>query len=325
MEIILLGIYSYLRLADFLQVQMAAVEHRQPGHRHHDPDRRPDAADPGAEHRRAVVAGRARDQLRGRRSTRASSGMVTEVPIEPNRPIKRATSCSSSIRALRDSRSGIRGASSTSSERSCSRPRPAPPISGTVAGCDRAERKRCSPTAAGPERENQTRNSPSHGAGSQFDYEQAAGQRAEPRRASWTRPWRAKAQAKDKLSAKNSEGRAGRSRQRQGADRAGRSATRAKPNGDLKPDHLRARQRHGGRPDAASGRHGRPAADDARHELRRGRAVDHGHLSIRTKCARSSRARKPRSPSRCIPAGSSSAKWTPSCGPRRRASCPSAP
>ena len=51
-------------LADLLQVQMAAVELRQPGDRGHDPHRGTDAADPAPQHRRALLRRCARRQLR---------------------------------------------------------------------------------------------------------------------------------------------------------------------------------------------------------------------------------------------------------------------
>ena len=54
-----------LRLADLHQVQVAAVEHHQPGDGRHHPDRRADGADPDAERRRAVVGGRAGVQVHG--------------------------------------------------------------------------------------------------------------------------------------------------------------------------------------------------------------------------------------------------------------------
>ena len=94
-----------LRLADFLQVQMAAVEFRQPGHRRHDPHRRPDAAHPAAEHRRALVGGRARDQLRGRgQRARPGHGDRGADHAEPATS-SAARCCSSSIRAPSRSRS----------------------------------------------------------------------------------------------------------------------------------------------------------------------------------------------------------------------------
>ena len=40
MEVLLLGIYCVLRLADLHQAEVAAVEHDDPGHRRHHPDRR---------------------------------------------------------------------------------------------------------------------------------------------------------------------------------------------------------------------------------------------------------------------------------------------
>ena len=54
-----------LRLADLLQVQVAAVERDEPGHGGRDPDRRAHGVDPAAQHLRAVVARRARVPLHG--------------------------------------------------------------------------------------------------------------------------------------------------------------------------------------------------------------------------------------------------------------------
>src|SRR6185312_8171306 len=51
------------RLADFFQVQVAALEHHQPGHRHHYSGCRADDPDSLHEHRGAVLARRARDEL----------------------------------------------------------------------------------------------------------------------------------------------------------------------------------------------------------------------------------------------------------------------
>ncbi len=64
---LILGLYAALRLADLLQVQVAAVEHHVDGDRHHHPDRRADDDDPAAQRVRAVDRRRARHQVRGQR------------------------------------------------------------------------------------------------------------------------------------------------------------------------------------------------------------------------------------------------------------------
>ena len=88
MELILLIIYSVIVWLIFFKFKLAALEHHQPGHRRHHPDHRADDSDSVHEHR-APSSSDVRAQNYVIPIVPRVTGQVTEVPIEPNRPIKK--------------------------------------------------------------------------------------------------------------------------------------------------------------------------------------------------------------------------------------------
>ena len=287
------------RLADLLQVQVAAVEHRQPGHRHHD-------SRSSASPRSSCCSTSSRPPPPTCASSTMSwpinarvNGLVTEVPIEPNRPIKQGRGAVQARPAtVRDRGRRLRGAARSScdaaaghgqreparaSASSCSM-RAAPEDAIAVAAEARAR-------ARGPDRAS----SPPPAPAASFDYEQAQTDVAQPAGAARCRPPRA-----NRRFARSSPPRptaASRTRSPNVKAQIARAeAQLADARMAPRTDRLsRARQRHRGLAGAASRRDGGAAADDARDDLRRRRAVDHGDLQAERSAQDQARARKRRS------------------------------
>ena len=252
------------------------------------------------------------------------NGLVTEVPIEPNRPIRKGdvlfridpTPFEIEVDGFRaqlrqldaqlvTANAGQRGLAQQLRNASASK--------AAVASQLKLARVRV----------DQLRELARTGAGNQFDYEQAQTEVANLE-AQLEAATASESQIREKLAAKTDEG--------EQDDIANVKAQIARAQAQLadaqwRLDQIglsRAGERHRRFTGVAARRDGRAAADDAGDDLRRRRAMDHGDLQAERGSQDQAGPGSGDRTARCIRAASSSARSIRSCGRRPRVSCRSA-
>ena len=251
------------------------------------------------------------------------NGMVIEVPIKPNRPIKQGRdSVQARSAPYRDRVNGLKAqfeaARCAAADRRC-KPRGLGQQLRNASGTKAAV---ASQLQLAREREQQLKELAATGAGSQFDYQQAQTNVANLKASSMRPP------PANRRSAKSSPPRTPKATRTKSPTSRRRSqrAESQLADAEWRLEQTVYRAPANGTVVALSLRPGAMAVPLPITPAMTFVEDEQWIMAIfkQNEVRKIKPGRKPRSRSRCIRAGSSSARWTPSCGPRRRASCPSA-